>query len=174
MSVVTFEATHLSSRLIGIVQNNAEELTRGTVKKLQTSLRTKSYHTLPYDELHYRAYEVYHNLGRWLWRKSEEEIRSWYMELGQKRRSEGIPLDELLWAQVLTKYQLLDHLAAYASADSAMELYQQQEFDRLIGHFFDRALCYTAEGYEATRDSEAQKATRKSSGPRHLVHWRFP
>jgi len=29
-----------------------------------------------------------------------------------------------------------------------MELYQQQEFVRLIGHFFDRALCYTTEGYE--------------------------
>jgi len=28
-----------------------------------------------------------------------------------------------------------------------VELYQQQEFDRLIGHFFDRAVCYTAEGY---------------------------
>jgi hypothetical protein len=173
MTSAIFESRHLSDRLITIIQNNAEELTRSTVLKLQTSPRTKSYHKLSRGELHDRIYEVYHNLGRWLWRKSEEEIRSWHMELGQKRRGEGIPLDEVLWAQVLTKYRLLDYLAAYASADSAMGLYQQQEFDRLIGQFFDRALCYTAEGYEQEKPHRPD-ASPKRPEPRSLVHWRFP
>jgi hypothetical protein len=35
-----------------------------------------------------------------------------------------------------------------------MELYRQQELDRLIGHFFDRAMCYAAEGYQHVRYAE--------------------
>jgi len=38
-----------------------------------------------------------------------------------------------------------------------LELYQQQEFDRLIGNFFDRAICHTAEGYEHHASSVHRK-----------------
>jgi hypothetical protein len=48
---------------------------------------------------------------------------------------EGIPLAEVLWALALTKGCLLEYLGAYGLADSAMELYQQQELDGLTGHF---------------------------------------
>ena len=58
----------------------------------------------------------------------------------------------------LTKDRLLEYLGASALANSAMELYQQQELDRLIGHFFDRAVCYTAGGYER------QASEKKTSG----------
>jgi hypothetical protein len=33
-------------------------------------------------------------------------------------------------------------------ADSPLELHREQELYRLIGHFFDRAVCYAAEAYE--------------------------
>jgi hypothetical protein len=164
------ENQNLSNRLVRIVQNDAEDLTRGTIKSLQTNPKTKSYQTLPYEDLHSRVYEVYHDLGRWLSRESDDAMQAWYVDLGEKRCSESIPLAEVLWAQVLTKYRLLDYLAAYASAGSAMELYQQQEFDRLIGQFFDRAVCYTAQGYEQQASSPARKH-REAAPP---VHWRFP
>lgn len=159
----------ISTRLVRIIQNDAEEITRGTIKKLQTSPRTQSYHTLSFEDLHSRVYEIYHDLGRWLWRKSDDAMQAWYGDLGEKRCKEGVPLSEVLWAQVLTKYHLLDYLAAYASAGSAMELYQQQEFDRLIGQFFDRAVCYTTEGYEHEASSPHEHRE-----PAPLVHWRFP
>lgn len=143
---------NLSDRLIKIIEADAENLTRATVKKVQTSVRTPSYHKLSANELHDRVYSVYRNLGRWLCETSDQAIQAWYHKLGDERRDEEIPLGEVLWALVLTKNRLTDYLAAYAFADSALELYQQQEFDRLIGHFFDRALCHTAEGYEWTLD----------------------
>jgi hypothetical protein len=133
------ENRNLSDRLIRAIESNAEELTQGTVKKLQSSPRTESYHNLSHKELYDRCYEVYHNLGRWLWEKSDEAVQAWYNELGGKRCDEGIPLTEVLWALVLTKDRLLEYLGACGLVDSAMQLYQQQEFDRLIGHFFDRA-----------------------------------
>jgi len=88
------------------------------------------------------------NLGRWLCDKTEPVIRSWYNELGEKRFKEGVPIQEILWALVLTKHRLTDYLDTCALADSAIELYRQQELDRLVCRFFDRAVCYAAEGYE--------------------------
>lgn len=139
---------NLSDRLIRIIESNSEDLTQSTINKLQTSPRTNSYHSLPYKELYTRGHEVYHDLGRWLWGKSNQAVQAWYNELGETRCSQGIPLTEVLWALVLTKDCLMEYLDKCGLADSAMQLYQQQEFDRLIGHFFDRAICYAAEGYE--------------------------
>lgn len=139
---------NLSDRIIRIIESDAEELTRDIVKKLRNSPRTPSYQKLSYNELHDRVYSVYHTLGHWLWETSDQAIQTRYNELGRKRCDEAIPLAEVLWALVLTKNLLNDYLRACAFADSALELYQQQEFDRLIGHFFDRALCHSAEGYE--------------------------
>jgi len=63
-----------------------------TVKKLRSSPRTESYHKLPAMEIYDRCYEVYRNLGRWLWEKSEEAIQARFNELGERRCQEGIPL----------------------------------------------------------------------------------
>jgi hypothetical protein len=139
---------NLSDRLIRIIENNAEELTESTVKKLQNNPRTHAYHKLSHHEMHERCYEVYHNLGLWLWEKSEEAIQARYNQLGKTRHGEEIPLSEVLWALVLMKDRLIEYLNSTGLVGSAMELYQQQELDRLIGHFFDKAVCYTAAGYE--------------------------
>ena len=138
----------LSERCIRIIENNAEVLTQGTVRKLQSSPRTNSYHNLTYRELYNRGHEIYHDLGRWLRDNSDQGLQAWYTKLGEKLYEEGIPLAEVLWALILTKNHLLEYTDACGLTDSAMELYQPQEFDRLIGHFFDQAVCYAAEGYE--------------------------
>lgn len=149
---MSHETIHLSSRLTGIVETHAARLTRDTVRKLQSSPQTRSYSKLPPGALYYRVNEVYQNLGRWLWEKTDEAIQSWYKELGKRRFTEGIPLSEVLWALTLTKQQLTDDLDASAIVDSAMDLYRRQELDRVIGHFFDRAIYYTAAGYELASD----------------------
>jgi hypothetical protein len=151
---------NLSDRLVRIIESDAEAFTEGTVRSLQSSPRTEAYHKLPYSELYNRVYEVYHNLGRWLWEKSNDAIRAWYKELGEKRCEEGIPLSEVLWALVFTKDRLLEYLDGSGLVDSAVGLYQQQELNRLIGHFFDRAICYAAEGYQG-HASELRKSSEK-------------
>jgi hypothetical protein len=138
---------HLSSQLISVVECHANKLTRDTIQKLQTSPRTPSYNSLAYSELTYRISEIYQNLSHWLCDKTDPVIRSWYNELGEKRFKEGIPIQELLWALILTKHQLMSYLDSCALADSAIELYRQQELDRFIDRFFDRAIFYAAEGY---------------------------
>jgi len=142
------EPQHFSGRLVSVIENHAQKLAQDTVKKLQSSPRTTSYQRLSHAELSWRVSQVYENLGRWLWQNTEHAIQAWYNELGEKRFNESIPLDEVLWALNMTKHQLMDYLDACALADSAIELYRLKEFDRLVGQFFDRAVCYAAEGYE--------------------------
>ena len=138
----------LPSRLISLIENNADSLTRETVKKLQTGERTHSYGRISSGDLSYRVHEIYQNLNCWLWEKKDAVVQSWYNELAEKRSNEGIPLSEVLWALVITKYQLIDYLDLWTLDNSAMELYRKQEFDRLISQFFDRAVYFTAQGYE--------------------------
>jgi hypothetical protein len=159
---------HLSDRLIRTIEHNAEEFAQGTVKKPQSSPRTQLYHKLANSEVHDRCYEIYRNLGLWLWEKSDQAIQERYNDLGERRCEEGIPLAQVEWALILTKERLLEYLEGCGIVDSAMDLYQQQEFLRLITHFFDRALCYTAEGYErqasektATGEEGALRPARK-------------
>ena len=38
--------------------------------------------------------------------------------------------------------------------DSAVELYQEEELNLMIGHFFDKVLYYTVRGYETAAKPE--------------------
>ena len=69
-----------------------------------------------------------------------------YVTLIMKRRTKG-------WG-----------IRASAPADSAVELYRQQELDRLIGQFFDRAVCYAAEGYQRDASLRAEHAATVADG----------
>ncbi len=147
----------LSDRLVRMIEDHADELTRGVVNDLQSNARTQAYHKLSREELHHRAFEVYRNLGRWLSDKTDARVEASYSELGKRRCAEVVPLSEVIYALVLTKYHLRDFIRSAGLVDSAVELYQEQELHRLVGSFFDKAMYYTAQGYE--RESAARQAS---------------
>lgn len=138
----------LSARLVRMIEDHAEQLTHGLIHDLHSNARTPSYHHLSREDLHGRVYNVYRNLGHWLGRKTDEGLEAAYEELGEKRAAEGVPLHEVIYALILTKYHLRDYIGSAGLVDSAVELYQEQELHRLVGHFFDLAMFYTAKGYE--------------------------
>lgn len=138
----------LSANLIRMIERNAEDLTREVLKDLGSNVRTPAYHTLSQDELHRRVYDVYHNLGRWLGDKSDAPIEATYGNLGQTRRREGIALSEVVYALILVKEHLRSYIRRAGSVDSAVELYQEEEINLMIGHFFDKALYCAVKGYE--------------------------
>jgi len=132
-----------------MIEDHAEELTRGVLNDLASNRRTPAYHKLPREELHRRAYEVYRNLGRWLGQKDDTLIEASYGELGRRRYADGVPLSEVVYALTLTKGHLRNYIRSSGLVDSAVELYQEQELHRLVGHFFDRAIYYAVKGYES-------------------------
>lgn len=54
----------LSTRLVRIIENHADELTQGIVKVLRTNPKTTAYQRLWEADVHRRAYGVYRNPGR--------------------------------------------------------------------------------------------------------------
>jgi hypothetical protein len=138
----------LSVRLVQMIEDHAEELTRELVKDLQSQPRTPHYHNLTYEELHYRTYSVYRNLGHWLGHNSEEPIEAAYSDLARRRWSEGVPLEEVVFALICTKNHLRNYIRTAGFMDSAVELHQERELYRLVGNFFDSAIYYTVRAYE--------------------------
>jgi hypothetical protein len=138
----------LSVRLVRIIEDHAEELTRALIKELQSNSRTAAYHRLSHADLQDRLYDVYRNLGHWLGHETDKDVEATYSVLGKKRAAEGIPLSEVVYALILCKYHLRDYIRSAGLVDSAVELYQEQELHRLVGHFFDRAIYNTVKGYE--------------------------
>jgi len=138
----------LSVRLVQLIEGHAEELTRGLLDDLHSNQRTPAYHSLPREELRHRVYNVYRNLGRWLGEKTDEMIKAMYTELGERRCHEGIPINEVVYALILIKYHLRDYIHSSGLVDSAVDLYQEQQLQRSLGQFFDKAIYYTVRGYE--------------------------
>jgi hypothetical protein len=137
----------LSARLVRTIEDHADSLTRGALEQIARHPHTPTYHTLEGDELRRRIYDVYHNLGRWLGDKREEDIEAVYSALGARRRDEGIPLSEVVFALVLIKRHLRDYMMNLGG-DSAVELYQEEQLHVLLENFFDKAVYFAVKGYE--------------------------
>ena len=75
----------VSDRLIRMIEQHADELTRALVEDIQSNPRTASYHRLSREAIHDRTYHVYKGLGLWLNSKAEKDIEANYTELGKKR-----------------------------------------------------------------------------------------
>jgi len=138
----------LSARLVQMIEDHAEELTQGLIRDLQSNSRTPHYHRLTYDELHHRTYTVYKHLGHWISQRSEELIAANYADLAIARYAEGVGLDELVYALILTKNHLYSYIRTTGLTDSAVELHQERETRHLVGHFFDTAVYYAVRAYE--------------------------
>lgn len=144
----------LTYRLVQMIEDHAEELTEGLINDLRSNPRTPHYHQLTHDELHFRTYAVYRNLGHWISQRTDESIAANYRDLAVRRLSEGVPLEEIVFALMATKNHLYSYVRTTGLVDSAIELHQERELRRLIGHFFDNAIFHTVKAYvhEASLD----------------------
>jgi hypothetical protein len=155
------EVFMLSTRLVKMIENHADDLTRSVVRDLQENSKTPAYGRLSTEDLYHRAHAVFRDFGQWLEYKPEETMERWYGELGRKRYAEGIRLAEVVYALTLTKYHLQDYVRSAGFVDSAMEIYQEMELQRLVQRFFDKAVYYCVEGY--TREADPNAAARSGT-----------
>ncbi len=140
----------LSRRLVGLIENNAEELTRKWMDIVTTHPDTPTYHTYDCDQLHERAFSVYSQLGKWLSDAATKvEIKRIYFTLGQHRRDEGFKLSEVLQALIVTRRVLWLKIESDGLLDSAMDMSLAMQLSNRTVLFFDRAMFYTAQGYES-------------------------
>jgi hypothetical protein len=138
----------LSAHLVQMIEDHADELTRGVIDDLRTNHRTAHYHDLSADEVHRRTYDVYRHLGQWLGSKTEAAIESSYTDLAKRRYAEGVPLHEVVYALIQIKYHLREYIRFCGLTDSPVDLHRERELQRLVGEFFDKAIYYTVRAFE--------------------------
>ncbi len=142
-------------RLVNLIETHSEKLAESLVHKFETSEKLGDYRKVPPPEMRQRAYDVYHNLSDWLLTKTEEEIEKRYMEVGARRAAQGVSMSSVIFALSLTKEHLWDYVRREALVDRHVELCQELELLQLVEQFFDRAIYYTARGYERSRAARA-------------------
>jgi hypothetical protein len=82
---------------------------------------------------------------------TEAEIERRYTELGARRAGQGVAYSHFLWAITATKEHMCAFVQREGLSESAMELHGELELMHLLNQFFDRALYFTAVGYESER-----------------------
>lgn len=142
----------LAIRLVRLIENHSEQLSRELSEKVWHSPRCSDLHKVPATELEARTREIYRNLSDWLVDKTEAEVERRYTELGEARAQQGVAYSHFVWAITATKEYLRAFVQREGLSDNAMELHGELELLHLLGQFFDRALYYAAVGYERERD----------------------
>jgi hypothetical protein len=80
--------------------------------------------------------------------KTAYDIKQRYLELGERRASQGVALSGLCWAIAVTKEHLWEFLERQGFKRGPVKIYREMELLRLLDQFFDRGPCFTTEGYE--------------------------
>jgi hypothetical protein len=138
----------LAYRLVRLTETHAEELAQGLAKKVRDDPRVECFRNIPAAELRERVYEIYRHLGEWLLGSGEHDVERRYREIGRRRAKQGVPLSQLIQAIVLTKENLWEFLKSEVMLDRAVEIIGELELLQMLGMFFDRAIYYSAMGYE--------------------------
>jgi hypothetical protein len=92
--------------LVRVIERHSSELAAELVTKLKASLRTADLRKVPVEELQRQIEEVLGHLSEWLLTKTAYDIERRYLELGERRASQGVALSDFCWAVAVTKEHL--------------------------------------------------------------------
>jgi len=141
--------TPASKNLVELIERSADELTNKYLEDVKQHSHLPTYRAFDEKELYKRAYRVYSQLGKWISQETtKEEIKSYWNDLGRKRREEGFPLPEIILSLSMLRRHLWVKVQAEGLLDTALDLYQAMELHNRVVTFFDRAIYYAACGYE--------------------------
>jgi hypothetical protein len=143
----------LAYYFVQLIETHSGELASKLLDKVQESICTRAYSNVPPTELKQRVYEIYQHLGDWLLGKKDVDIERRYREIGARRYHQQVPLNELIWAIILTKQNLWEFLTWESIVDRPTRVFGELEVLQLLDQFFDRAIYYAAMGYEQARDA---------------------
>jgi len=139
----------ISRKLVEMIERDAGTLAKKWLEDVRRRPETPTYHTFDPDELYRRAHLVYSQLGKWVsYETSKEETATHYTALGAQRRKEGFALSEVIHALILTRRYIWLKVLADGFLETALEMHQGLDLVNRVILFFDRAIYYTATGYE--------------------------
>jgi len=135
-------------RLVRLIETHSQGLAACLLEKVQSAEQTREYRNVPPDELKERVYEIYRHLGEWLIGKTEFDIENRYLEIGERRAQQHVPLSQVVMVIILTKENLWEFLKKESVIDRPVEVFGELEMLQMLEQFFDHAIFYAAVGYE--------------------------
>ena len=87
-------------------------------------------------------------LGRWLEGESTEEvIKAFYRDLGERRRGQGIESYEVLSAVLVLKKHVWTYARSWGVWDRPVDAYRVMELQSRFAVFFDKAVYNVVRGW---------------------------
>jgi hypothetical protein len=151
----------LAVRLVRLIENHIEQLSRDLSEKVWSSPRCSDLNKVPASELQARTREIYRNLSDWLLDKADAQVERRYTELGAARAQQSVAYSHFVWAIISTKEHVRAFVQREGLSESAMELHGELELLHLLGQFFDLVLYYAAVGYEQERNRIGGRQRRR-------------
>lgn len=139
----------LSKNLVNLIQRNTDIITKRVMADLKKHPGTKTYHTLDEAKLYSRVYEVYAEFNHFMAEETDREaIERVYTALGILRREEGFALSEVIQALIIARRHIWLLVDSESFLDTALDLRNAIDLVNRSILFFDRAIYFTAVGYE--------------------------
>jgi hypothetical protein len=150
----------LATYLLRVIEQHSDALADALVRDLTTNERTPSYRRLQPETLRERTNSIYRYLVDWLADGTDVQVAATFEALGRQRFDDRIPLEELVYAIILTKRHVRESVSRLNEIGSAIELHYVIDLHAMIDLFFDRALHATVTGYEQRRREQLRESPR--------------
>ncbi len=139
----------LSNTLVGFLSEHASYVARLWLADVRSSRTTADgYMHLDPEPLLADCTTGLELLGRWLEGEStEEEIKSFYRDLGARRHSQGVKAYEMLSAVMLLKKHIWTYARSQGIWERPVETYRVMELQSRFAVFFDKAVYHLARGF---------------------------
>jgi 8-oxo-dGTP diphosphatase len=145
-------AEMLSDSLVGFVSEHAAYVARLWLADVRSNRTTAGYRRLDPEPLLSEVTEGLLELGRWLeGERTEEQIRTFYRDLGERRRAQGVELHEVLSAHLLLKKHIWDYARSQGVWQRPVDAYRVMELQSRFAVFFDKAVYHSARGFSADK-----------------------
>jgi 8-oxo-dGTP diphosphatase len=141
-------AQMLSDSLAGFVGEHASYVARLWLADVRSNRTTAGYRPLDPERLLAECTTGLELLGRWLEGEStEEEIKSFYRALGERRRSQGVESYEMLSAVMLLKKHIWTYARSQGVWERPVDTYRAMELQSRFAVFFDKAVYHLSRGF---------------------------
>lgn len=140
----------LSKNLVDLIHRNTDTLTRRVMADIKKHPGAATYRVLDEAKLYSRVFEVYNEFNHWMLEETDKEaIERVYTALGRQRREEGFTLSEVIQALIISRRHIWLLVDSEGFLDTALDLRNAIDLVNRSILFFDRAIYFTAVGYES-------------------------
>ncbi len=151
----------ISQKFIHLIEENSGEIAEYWINDLKKNESTSCFHDFGKEECMGYGLSILQDLGNWLDEKDKGgKIKGIYIELGRDRAKEGLPLPEIVSAQLLLKRHIWLYILSHGFLSTAFELYQILELNNKVVYFFDRMIFYIIYGYELETTAKIKRMAK--------------